>query len=89
MLNTELIPWNDAVPVDKIPYIDHPELRLNKHESTEMPFRYVRGEDGGPVMPEVSMYTSLSLMFAVLMHFVQGMFELIKKDADKGLDDLL
>ena len=50
----ELIWECDVVPVDKIPYIDHPELRLNKHESTEMPFRYVKGEDGGVVMPEVS-----------------------------------
>jgi len=38
--------------LDQIPYVDHPELRINKHESTEMPFRYVVGDDGQPVMPE-------------------------------------
>jgi ribosome biogenesis SPOUT family RNA methylase Rps3 len=42
-----------AVPVDKIPYLDHPELKINRHESTEMPFRYVKGEDGRPIMPKV------------------------------------
>ncbi|PGH28909.1 carboxypeptidase D [[Emmonsia] crescens] len=58
------------VPLEEISYVDFPELRLNEHESTEMPFRYVKGEDGKPIMPE-------------------GMFELIKNDSDKGLDDLL
>ncbi|EER37672.1 DUF431 domain-containing protein [Histoplasma capsulatum var. duboisii H88] len=40
------------VPLEEIPYVDFPELRLNEHESTEMPFRYVKGEDGKPIMPE-------------------------------------
>ncbi|KAJ9273503.1 hypothetical protein DTO212C5_577 [Paecilomyces variotii] len=57
------------VPLEEIPYIDNPELRVNKNESTEMPFRYVKGSDGQPIMPE-------------------GMVDLIKKDADKGVDDL-
>ncbi|CAG8983714.1 hypothetical protein HYALB_00006283 [Hymenoscyphus albidus] len=39
-------------PLEKIDYIDDPELRVNKNESTEMPFRYVKGEDGKPIMPE-------------------------------------
>ncbi|KAI5867116.1 DUF431-domain-containing protein [Durotheca rogersii] len=55
--------------LNKIPYIDFPELRFNEHESTEMPFRYVCGDDGRPVMPE-------------------GMLDLIRRDADKGIDDL-
>lgn len=37
-----------------IPYLDFPELRIDEHESTEMPFRYVAGSDEKPVMPEVS-----------------------------------
>ena len=41
------------VPVDKIPYIDHPEIKVSKNESTEMPFRYVKGDDGQPIMPQV------------------------------------
>lgn len=44
-----------AVPLEKIPYVDYPELRINKIESTEMPFRYVKGKDGQPIMPEVDL----------------------------------
>jgi ribosome biogenesis SPOUT family RNA methylase Rps3 len=44
---------NSAAPLDKIPYIDYPELRINKNESTEMPFRYVKGKNGESIMPEV------------------------------------
>ncbi|RDW91182.1 putative DUF431 protein [Coleophoma crateriformis] len=40
------------IPLDQISYIDNPELVVNKNESTEMPFRYVKGEDGQPIMPE-------------------------------------
>ncbi|OJJ49534.1 hypothetical protein ASPZODRAFT_128012 [Penicilliopsis zonata CBS 506.65] len=56
-------------PLEEIQYIDYPELRINEHESTEMPFRYVKGQDDQPIMPD-------------------GMVELIKKDADKAVDDL-
>jgi len=38
--------------VDKIQYIDHPDLKINKNESTQMPFRYVKGDDGEPIMPK-------------------------------------
>lgn len=40
-------------PLEEIPYLDSPELKFNEHESTELPFRYVKGDDGGPIMPEV------------------------------------
>ncbi|RDW61096.1 putative DUF431 protein [Coleophoma cylindrospora] len=40
------------IPLDQISYIDNPELVVNKNESTEMPFRYVKGEDGQPIMPK-------------------------------------
>ncbi|KAK7991980.1 Protein arginine N-methyltransferase SFM1 [Apiospora saccharicola] len=55
--------------LDCIPYLDHPELKFGEKECTEMPFRYVKGKDGNPIMPE-------------------GMVDLIKKDADKSIDDL-
>ncbi|KAI9872037.1 MAG: hypothetical protein M1830_002097 [Pleopsidium flavum] len=42
----------EKVPLDRISYVDHPELRIDDHESTEMPFRYVKGHDGEPVMPK-------------------------------------
>ncbi|KAI0601642.1 SAM-dependent RNA methyltransferase [Biscogniauxia sp. FL1348] len=55
--------------LNKIPYLDFPDLKFNEHESTQMPFRYVEDPDGKPIMPE-------------------GMVDLIKKDADKSIDDL-
>ncbi|KAI0881746.1 DUF431-domain-containing protein [Annulohypoxylon maeteangense] len=55
--------------LNKVPFVDFPELKFNEHESTQMPFRYVTDEDGKPIMPE-------------------GMVDLIKKDADKSIDDL-
>ncbi|ODM21710.1 hypothetical protein SI65_02554 [Aspergillus cristatus] len=59
----------DKIALEQIPYVDYPEIRINENERTEMPFRYVKGADGQPVMPS-------------------GMIDLIKKDADKGVDDL-
>ncbi|MCJ1290478.1 hypothetical protein MMC34_002016 [Xylographa carneopallida] len=40
------------VALDQISYIDYPELKINKHESTQMPFRYVMDENGKPIMPK-------------------------------------
>jgi len=40
----------DQLPLESIPYVDYPEIKVNKHESVKMPFRYVKGNDG-PVMP--------------------------------------
>lgn len=77
-----------VVPLDKIPYIDNPELRINEHESTELPFRYVKGSDGRPIMPEVRRVVSLPRSLMKLTRR-KGMFDLIKKDADRGVDDLL
>ncbi|KAL6865918.1 hypothetical protein ACO1O0_002017 [Amphichorda felina] len=42
----------DKIPLDQVPYLDFPELKFSDHESTEMPFRYVKGEDGEPIMPQ-------------------------------------
>ncbi|KAF4965196.1 hypothetical protein FZEAL_10788 [Fusarium zealandicum] len=42
----------DKVPLDKVPYVDFPELKFNEHESTEMPFRYVKDDDDKPIMPK-------------------------------------
>ncbi|ROV94505.1 hypothetical protein VMCG_08132 [Cytospora schulzeri] len=40
------------LPLTEIPYTDHPELKIDEHESTQMPFRYVKTEDGQPIMPK-------------------------------------
>lgn len=42
----------DGRKLDDIPYVDFPELQLDEHESTEMPFRYVTDSDGKPIMPD-------------------------------------
>lgn len=82
------------MPVDKIPWVDHPELKINKNESTQMPFRYVKGEDGQPIMPKVCAPISLDhVVFQIhrlcAYLITQGMVELIIKDSEKSLDDLL
>ncbi|OOQ86200.1 hypothetical protein PEBR_22384 [Penicillium brasilianum] len=60
---------HERVPLEKIPYVDYPEILINEHERTEMPFRYVTDAQGEPIMPD-------------------GMVDLIKNDADKGVGDL-
>lgn len=53
---------NDStVPLENIQYIDYPEILINEHERTEMPFRYVRGDDGQPIMPQVCTLSSHQL----------------------------
>jgi carboxypeptidase D len=34
--------------------VDYPEILINAHERTEMPFRYVKDAQGEPIMPDVS-----------------------------------
>ena len=78
------------VPLESIQYDDYPEIRVNEHERTEMPFRYVKDANGQPIMPPVcSMYRPLYLYGVQNADYCsQGMVDLIKKDADKGVDDL-
>lgn len=37
---------------ENINFIDYPEIRYSKHESTEMPFRYILDESNTPILPE-------------------------------------
>ncbi|KAI9789676.1 MAG: hypothetical protein M1816_005851 [Peltula sp. TS41687] len=41
----------EKFPLDQIPYVDDADIELDEHESVEMPFRYVRGRDGKPILP--------------------------------------
>ncbi|KAK1926632.1 SAM-dependent RNA methyltransferase [Papiliotrema laurentii] len=41
----------DQVPLDKIPFTDFPTISFGKHESIEMPFRYVTDAKGEPILP--------------------------------------
>ncbi|EFQ98971.1 DUF431 domain-containing protein [Nannizzia gypsea CBS 118893] len=49
---TRIVTQEKAVPLSQIPWLDFPEIRVDKRESIEMPFRYVKGPDGEPIMPE-------------------------------------
>jgi ribosome biogenesis SPOUT family RNA methylase Rps3 len=51
-VRTTKIILEDQIPFDKIKFIDYPEIRFNKHEATEMPFRYVLNNNGIPIFPE-------------------------------------
>lgn len=54
-VNAHRLRLTAIVPLASIPYIDNPEIRVNEHESTEMPFRYMTNADGNPIMPAVGM----------------------------------
>lgn len=41
----------DQIPLDQIPFTDFPTITFNKHESIEMPFRYVKTDAGEPILP--------------------------------------
>lgn len=36
---------------EEIKFLDYPEIRFNKYEATEMPFRYIIDENGEPILP--------------------------------------
>ncbi|KAJ5909027.1 SAM-dependent RNA methyltransferase predicted [Penicillium taxi] len=42
---------HERVPLEKISYVDYPEILVSEHERTEMPFRYVTDASGEPIMP--------------------------------------
>jgi len=72
--------------LEKIPYVDHPEIKVDEHESTQMPFRYVTDSKGQGIFPEVFVFSQASGPSA---NRNQGMIDLIKKDSMRGIDDLL
>ena len=52
-----------------------------------MPFRYVKSEEGEPIMPDVSDFIPSLLMLST-DQTIQGMVDLIRKDSDKAIDDM-
>lgn len=42
----------DQTKFEDIKFLDYPEIRYNKYEATEMPFRYIVDGDGNPILPE-------------------------------------
>ncbi|KAI4789585.1 DUF431-domain-containing protein [Aureobasidium sp. EXF-8845] len=69
-VRTTRIVVQDRIELENIRYVDNPEIKVDEHESTEMPFRYVLDKNGKPIFPD-------------------GMVDLIKKDSERGIDDLL
>ena len=63
--------WLDAnpepAPLEQIPYDDYPEIRINEHERTEMPFRYVKDAHGQSIMPAVSVVLRLQRLASWLV----------------------
>lgn len=76
-------------PLEQIPWIDNPEIKVSRVESVEMPFRYVKGKNGEITVPEVGreILSSFGLVTS-LTDNVQGMIDLIKADSEKGFGDL-
>lgn len=101
----ELDSWHEPIPVPvplaEIKYADNPQIRINKHETTEMPFRYMVDDDLMPIMPQVGPPVIVLLRitckwrsdFVTKMlnvnFYTLGMIELIQKDSEKGIGDLL
>lgn len=51
-VRTTQIILEKQTPFEEIKFIDYPEIRFNKHEATEMPFRYVLDSSNNPIFPE-------------------------------------
>lgn len=45
---------SSSVALAEVPYVDRPDIEVAKGETVSMPFKYVKGRDGLPVLPEVS-----------------------------------
>ena len=67
------------VPLDQVPYIDGPEVFFSKHESVNMPFRYIA---------ETKEITTKSGEKKTIRKPIMppGMLELLKKDSEQSLD---
>ena len=43
---------HDKIPLEAIEYNEFPTIKFNEQESVEMPFRYIKGPDGEPLLPK-------------------------------------
>ncbi|KAF8975202.1 hypothetical protein BGZ46_009355 [Entomortierella lignicola] len=83
------------VPLDQIPFVDHPEIKLRKKETVTMPFRYIAlppkespsTEDGSSV-GEASGAKKTKKAKKPEPLLPPGMIELLIKDNDTALDIL-
>ena len=71
----------EGIKLEDIAYVDHPELKLDEHESTEMPFRYVSDKQGKPIMPD-------GMIDLIRADADKGFDALEFADENEGIDDL-
>ena len=71
----------EGIKLEDISFIDYPELRLDEHESTEMPFRYVADKQGKPIMPD-------GMIDLIKADADKGFDALEFADENEGMDNL-
>ncbi|KAF9925134.1 hypothetical protein FBU30_005027 [Linnemannia zychae] len=80
----------EKTPLDKIPFIDNPEIKLRKKETVTMPFRYIAlpaketSEDAVEAGDESTKKSKKAKKPEPLLP--PGMKELLKKDNDSAID---
>ncbi|KAG0360853.1 hypothetical protein BC939DRAFT_505786 [Gamsiella multidivaricata] len=80
------------VPLDKIPFVDHPEIKLRKKETVTMPFRYIikessaSEEETASTTDEAASKKKSKKSKQPEPLLPPGMIELLKKDNDTALD---
>ncbi|KAG0084155.1 hypothetical protein BGZ93_009574 [Podila epicladia] len=72
------------IPLDKIPFIDHPEIKLRKKETVTMPFRYIALPPKEVDASDESKKSKKPKRPEPLLP--PGMIELLIKDNDAALD---
>lgn len=80
----------DRQPLDQIPFVDHPEIKLRRKETVTMPFRYIVKEPV-PSTAESELATTTEERRPRKPKQPEpvlppGMIELLKKDNDTALD---
>ncbi|KAF9355203.1 hypothetical protein BGX26_006853 [Mortierella sp. AD094] len=78
------------VPLDQIPFIDHPEIKLRKKETVTMPFRYIALPPKEPTVEEAESSSTGPKKSKKAKKpeplLPPGMIELLIKDNDTALD---
>ncbi|GBB91375.1 hypothetical protein RclHR1_18610001 [Rhizophagus clarus] len=74
---------DDRVPINQIPYIDFPEIKISKTESVIMPFRYIAIPD---FHKSTLQTTDNEMKQNVVPLLPSGMIDLLKKDGDMAFE---
>ncbi|CAB4415880.1 unnamed protein product [Rhizophagus irregularis] len=74
---------DDRVPINQIPYIDFPEIKISKTESVIMPFRYIAIPDSHKSTLQT---TDNEMKQNIVPLLPSGMIDLLKKDGDMAFE---